>query len=117
MAIENNTGLIAGTAYLTVDGVNYQLEGSLKYDVGSKTRETKSGQDTVHGFSEMPKAPYISGSIRDSGGLSWAAINAMTSVTVVLELANGKIVIGRNMWTTEAQEIDTVEATGTVRWE
>ncbi|TCK43983.1 tail tube protein [Paraburkholderia sp. BL8N3] len=113
----NDTNFIAGTAYLTVDGVNYQLEGELKYDVGSVTRETQSGQDTVHGFSEKPKPPYISASIRDSGGLSWAAINAMRSQTIVLELANGKTVIGRKMWTVEAQEVDTTEAKGTVKWE
>ncbi|ARK81025.1 phage tail protein [Burkholderia pseudomallei] len=113
----NNTGLIAGTAYLTADGVNYQLEGELKYDAGSVTRESKSGQDTVHGFSEMPKSPYISASIRDSGGLSLAGFNAMRSVTLVLELANGKTVIGRNMWTVEAQEVDTTEAKFTCRWE
>lgn len=113
----NNTGLIAGVAYLTADGVNYQVEGELKYDVGSVTRESKTGQDTVHGFSEMPKAPYISASIRDSGGLSLAAFNAMRNVTLVLELANGKTVIGRNMWTVEAQEVDTVEAKFTCRWE
>jgi hypothetical protein len=113
----NNTGLIAGVAYLTADGVNYQLEGELKYDVGVVTRETKTGQDTVHGFSEMPRAPYISASIRDSGGLSLAAFNGMRNVTLVLELANGKTVIGRNMWTVEAQEVDTVEAKFTCRWE
>ncbi|MDR5757023.1 phage tail tube protein [Caballeronia sp. LZ035] len=113
----NNTNFIAGTAYITVDGVNYQLDGELKYDVGSVTRESLAGQDTVHGFSEKPKAPSISASIRDSGGLSWAALNAMRNNTIVLELANGKTIIGRNMWTVEAQEVDTTEAKGTVKWE
>jgi len=113
----NNTNFIAGTAYITIDGVNYQLEGELRYDVGAVTRESLAGQDTVHGFSEKPKAPSISASIRDSGGVSLAAINAMRSNTVVLELANGKTIIGRNMWTVEAQEVDTTEAKFTVKWE
>jgi hypothetical protein len=113
----NNTTFIAGTAYLTVDGVNYQLEGELKYDVGTVTRESLSGQDTVHGFSEKPKPPSISASIRDSGGLSLAAFNAMRGQTIVLELANGKTIIGRNMWTVEAQEVDTTEAKFTAHWE
>lgn len=111
------SGFIAGTAYLTVDGVNYQIEGGLKYDVGSVTRETLSGQDTVHGFSEKPRPPSISASIRDSGGLGLAQINAMRDVTLVLELANGKTIIGRNMWTVEAQEVDTTEAKFDVKWE
>jgi hypothetical protein len=113
----NNSNFIAGTAYITVDGVNYQLEGELKYDVGRVTRESLQGQDTGHGFSEKPKAPSISASIRDSGGLSLAQFNAMRSVTVVLELANGKTIIGRNMWTVEAQEVDTTEAKFAVKWE
>lgn len=113
----NQTNFIAGTAYITIDGVNYQLEGELKYDVGTVTRESLAGQDTVHGFSEKPKAPSISASIRDSGGLSLAAINAMRGNTVVLELANGKVIIGRNMWTVEAQEVDTTEAKFTAKWE
>jgi len=114
----NNTNFIAGTAYITVDGVNYQLEGELRYDVGGKKRETQGGQDTIHGFSEKPRAPFIEASIRDSGGLSWAAINAMTNVTVVLELANKKIVIGRNMWTVgDDRAVDTTESKAPVRWE
>ncbi|AQG98345.1 phage tail protein [Burkholderia sp. KK1] len=113
----NNTNFIAGTAYITIDGVNYQLEGELRYDVGAVMRESLGGQDTIHGFSEKPKAPSISASIRDSGGVSLAAINAMRSNTVVLELANGKTIIGRNMWTVEAQEVDTTEAKFTVKWE
>lgn len=113
----NSKGFIAGTAYITVDGTNYQLEGQLKYDLGNVTRESLSGQDTVHGFSEKPKAPSISASIRDSGGLDLAKINAMRSVTVFLELANGKGVLGRKMWTVEAQEVDTTEAKLDVKWE
>ena len=43
--------------------------------------------------------------------------NAMTNVTVTVELANGKTIIGRNMWTVEAQEVKTAEATFEVKWE
>lgn len=56
----NNMGFIVGIVYLIVDGVNYQLEGELKYDVGSVMCELKVGQDMVYGFSEMLKVLYIS---------------------------------------------------------
>jgi hypothetical protein len=55
--------------------------------------------------------------LTDTGGLSVASLNAMTNVTVVAELANGKLITGRNMWTTGAQEVESVEATLDVVWE
>ena len=108
---------LAGVCYLTVDGANYMMAGDFSYKVSGVTRETLKGQDGVHGYSEMPVQGYIGGTLRDSGGLSMAALNAMTSVTVVLELANGKTVIGRNMWSTEQQENKTTEATIEMKFE
>jgi hypothetical protein len=109
--------LLAGTASVVANGVNYMLVGDLSYDPSSVKRETKSGQDGVHGYSEMPKPGKISGTFRDSGSLTVADFNAMTSATVVLTLANGKTVIGRNMWTIDAQEVKTAEGTVEVSWE
>ena len=113
----DNTNRLAGVAYLTVDGQSYILSGELSYGVSTRKRETLSGQDRVHGYSEMPIPGFISGTLRDSGQLSVASINAMTNVNVTVELANGKTIIGRNMWTVEAQEVKTAEATFEVRWE
>ncbi|UPG86856.1 phage tail tube protein [Luteibacter aegosomatis] len=113
----NNNNRLAGTVYVTVDGQDYPLVGSFEYSPALVTRETLTGNDRVHGYSEKPVAPHIAGTIRDSGGLSVAAINAMTNVTVVAELANGKIIIGRNMWTVESQTSKQDDATIEVRWE
>ena len=115
MAID--TKRLAGIAYVAVDGKNYLLAGDLTYGVSNIKRETLVGQDTVHGYSEMPQAGFIAASLRDSGGLTAANLNAMSNVTVVAELANGKTIIGRNMWTIDAQEVNTMEAKITVRWE
>lgn len=109
--------LLAGTASVVANGVNYMLVGDLSYDPSTVKRETKTGQDGVHGFSEMPKPGKISGTFRDSGSLTVADFNAMTNATVVLSLANGKTVIGRNMWTIDAQEVKTAEGTVEVSWE
>ena len=113
----DSSNRLAGVCYLTVDGANYMMAGEFSYKVSGVTRETLKGQDGVHGYSEMPVQGYIGGTLRDSGGLSMAALNAMTSVTVVLELANGKTVIGRNMWSTEQQENKTTEATIEMKFE
>lgn len=109
--------LLAGTASVVANGVNYMLVGDLSYDPSTVKRETKTGQDGVHGYSEMPKPGKISGTFRDSGSLTVADFNAMTNATVVLSLANGKTVIGRNMWTIDAQEVKTAEGTVEVSWE
>lgn len=112
-----NQGLLAGTANFSVDGVSYNLQGELKWSPGTVSRETLTGMDGVHGFKETPRAPSISATLRDSGGLTVADFNAMRGVNLVISLANGKIVIGSNMWTIEAQEVDSVEGTFEVKFE
>jgi len=104
------SNLIAGVAQITVDGVTYQLEGSLKYSPSSVKREAMIGQDGFHGWKETPVTGSISMSIRDAGDLTVANINAMRNATVVATLANGKIVTGRNMGATDVQEVDTEDA-------
>ncbi|TAL89286.1 MAG: phage tail protein [Candidimonas sp.] len=113
----DNTNRLAGTAYLDVDGKKYLLRGSLNYNPSKSTRETIIGDDGVHGYSEKPFAGMISGKFTDGGGLLVADFNAMTNVTVTVELANGKTVTGRNMWTVDAQEVDSEEASVEVKWE
>ncbi len=108
---------LAGIAYLTVDGVSYMLAADCTYSVSSVKRETLTGQDGVHGYSEMPVAGFISGTFRDAYSLTVADFNAMTNVTVVVELANGKVVTARNAWTTDPQEVKTAEGTFEVRFD
>lgn len=111
------TTAIAGIAFLSVDGRNFKLAGDLKYSPSKVKRESQTGQDSVHGFSEMPAVPYISGVIRDMDGLMISDLNAMRDVTVVCELVNGKTVTGRNMWTVDVQEVTTEDAKCEVKWE
>ena len=113
----DNTNRLAGVAYLSVDGQSYMLSGDLSYSAASLKRDTLGGQDRIHGYSEAPRAPFISGTLRDAGSLTVQSFNDMTNVTITLELANGKTVIGRNMWTVEAQEVKTTEGTFEVKWE
>jgi len=113
----DNSRRLAGIAYLTVDGQSYMLAGDFTYGVSSVSRETLTGMDGVHGYSEKPIPGFVAGSLRDAGSLTVAAFNAMTNVTVVTELANGKVVIARNAWTVNAQEVKTTDGTFEVRWE
>lgn len=113
----DSQGLLAGTAYVTIDGKTVMVEGAFKYQPSRVTRETLSGMDGVHGYKEKPVPGSISMSVRDSRGISVAAFNRQTSTTVVAQLANGKTIIGRNMWTVDTQEVDSEDAKFDVKWE
>jgi hypothetical protein len=106
----------SGTATLTIDGVPYDITKT-SYFANVVKRETLKGQNAIHGFKEMPEAPYISGTIRDAANLSVVAINAMRSVTVTLQLANGKTVSGDTMWSTDVEAVETEEGTFEVKFE
>lgn len=113
----DNTNRLAGTAYVSVDGVSYMLRGSFLYNPSKVARETLTGMDGVHGYKETPHAGMISGQFTDAGNVKVSDFNGMTNVTIVVELANGKTVTGRNMWTVDSQEVDSSEATFEVKWE
>ncbi|MDR3438951.1 phage tail tube protein [Telmatospirillum sp.] len=113
----DTTNRLAGTANFTANGVAYALVGEFEYNPSLVTRESAIGMDGVHGYIEKPMAPHISATFRDSGGLTVADFNAMTNVPISVQLANGKLVIGRNMWTVEDQTAKSAEGTIEVRWE
>lgn len=110
--------LLAGTAYVTIDGRSYQLVGEFAYRVSQDDRETLKGMDGIHGFKSTPGAGMIKGKFRDAGNVSVQDLADSADVTVVAELANGKTIVGRNMWRTgEPVEVDTENAEFTITWE
>ena len=113
----DNTNRLAGIAFIYIDGKSYMLAGDGAYRVSKVSRESLAGQDRVHGYAEKPEAGMIGGTLRDAGDLSVSSINAMTNVSVMLELANGKVITGRNMWATDVQEVKTQDATFEVKFE
>jgi hypothetical protein len=109
---------IAGTAYISVDGKSYALVAQCSYRVNSSTRESLMGQDGYHGVKEMPAPGRIAGTFRDLAGVLVKNIADATDVTVVLELINGKTIVGRNMTRVgEPVEVNTEEATYEVAFE
>ena len=110
---------LAGVASVTIDGRAYSISGEGAYRPSTAKRETLVGQDGVHGYSEMPMAGKISWKGRDSGALSIGALSVAVDATVVLSLANGKTIIGRNMWRVGEGpiEVNTEDATFSVEFE
>lgn len=110
-------GALAGTSFLFIDGVEYAVVDSVGYQVARSVKETLTGQNGVHGFSVKPVAPFITAKIRDSAGTSVADFEAMENVSVSLELTSGKRITGNGMWCVNAQEVNSDDATFTVRFE
>lgn len=88
---------IAGAAYITVDGDSYFISGDCKYQCSGDNRDPLTGQDGYHGYASKPVPGMISISGRNDGSLSISNLNSGSNVSVVLELVNGKTVVGRNM--------------------
>lgn len=102
---------IAGTCYLSFDGQRVALAGEFAYQVSGSQREAKMGQDGYHGFKEKPFNGRITGKLRDGSTVSLSTLSGITNATVVAELANGKVVTGRNMfWSGEPAKADAEEA-------
>ncbi len=115
--MSNTTNRLAGTAYVTVNGISIMVVGDFTYSPSKIERSTLSGMDSVHGYKEKPKPGFISMRVRDSGGTTVADFNDQTNVTIVAELANGKTIIGESLWTVNAQEVKSEDAEFEVRWE
>jgi hypothetical protein len=107
----------AGIAYLKADGAQYPLQGNFVVSPSPTERTMISGQDYVHGWSEMPRVPYIEGDISTVPGLSTEAIEALTNATVQADLANGTTYVLQQAVCKSALEIATREGRLRVRFE
>jgi len=109
--------LIAGVAYLKVDGNQYRLLGS--FAIGALTTEKTgvAGQDGVHGYTEKPIVPSIEAEISDIGSLSVQALQQITSSTVTAELANGKVYVLGGAWVSGMVSLDATMGKIKVKFE
>jgi len=107
---------IGGVAFLRVDGFQYLLRGDLTVSPGNVSRTGVVGQDGFHGYTETPETAEISATLTDTGTLSLAQLRNIVCSTVTVELANGKVYVLRDAFTTEAFELNTSEGSVAVTW-
>ena len=109
---------IAGTAFMAVDGKTVMLIGEFAYRVTQMNNESLVGMDGVHGVKGSFATGMIKGKLRDQGDLSMSDVVNALDVTVTVELANGKVIVGRNMWRAgEPVEVDADDASYSIQWE
>lgn len=104
---------VGGIIFVKVDGVQYRVKGSWTYNLGKAKREAVVGSDSVHGYKELPQVPFIEGTITDDAAVSMEALLTVTGATIILELANGKVISLKDAWfagdgnfTTEEGELE-----------
>jgi hypothetical protein len=90
---------LAGITSFTVNGSNFAVT-EFAWDPGSVERTTMTSLSGVDGYKEEPAAPYISGKFRDGASVSVTGFTQLYNATVVVQLANGKQIVGHNMWYT-----------------
>ncbi len=108
---------VGGIIFVKVDGAQYRAKGSWTYNIGQGKREGIVGADGVHGYKEMPQIPFIEGSITDDAAISLENFLNTTEATIVLELANGKIITLRDAWFAGDGNVSTEEGELEARFE
>jgi hypothetical protein len=98
-----------GIVFLSINGKRYDAKGNVEYNLGSNKRDTVTGVDTVHGYAETPQPAMVSLNITDSGSLDVKSLIEIDDATVVLELANGKVVTFYEAWQVGENGISTEE--------
>lgn len=102
---------VAGLQSLSINGVNYSTSRPITYTVGTIQRAEMVNWDGSVDYSETPVAGSITVAIRDDGTVPVSEFHRMVNATVVADLANGKQVIGTNVFVTEPPNVDTAEGT------
>lgn len=108
---------IAGIAFLKVDGQMYPLRGNFTVSPSALERAGIAGEDYVHGYSELPRVPYIEGDVSLVAELSMEDVEATVNATVTAELANGKVYVLREGWCASALELNAREGQVRIRWQ
>lgn len=108
---------VAGVAYLKVDGDQYPLRGDFVVSPSAMQRAGVSGQDYVHGYSELPRVPFIEGMVTLDPALSMEDVEGITNATVTAELANGRTYVLRQAWQTGPLDLQTQEGQVRIRFE
>lgn len=112
-----NPNKIAGTCYVKVNAKVMTLGGTVTVSPSSVEREGKAGLSGVVGYVEKPRVPYIEVEAMTDPATKASDYDDITDATVTAELANGRVYILRNAWSTAASEINAAEGTFTKRFE
>lgn len=108
---------IAGVTACTIDGDAWDVADSCEYSPSTVARETVKGLTAVEGYSEIPQQGYISFQLRDRGDATVYSLNGKTNSTIIVQLANNKVVYAYGAWQTGEIGVETKEGTFSIKFE
>ena len=88
---------LAGITAASVNGTAFSVI-EFVWDPANVENTTMTSLSGVDGYDQKPVAPFISGKFRDTGANSVTAFTGLNNATVVFLLANGKQIVGHNVW-------------------
>jgi hypothetical protein len=108
---------IAGIAFLWVDNTQLFLKGNFTVSPSALERTMIAGQDSVHGYQELPRVPYIEADLSTMPGSLMSALSAQTDSTVTAQLSNGMTYTLHGATCKDGLEVNTRDGQVRVRWE
>jgi hypothetical protein len=87
------------------------------WDPANVENSTVTSLSGVDGYDQKPVAPFISGKFRDTGANSVTSFTGMSNATVVALLANGKQIVGHNLWYVGRPNVNGADAGFDFRFE
>jgi hypothetical protein len=76
-----------------------------------------AGQDYVHGYSELPRVPFIEGDVSLDPALAMDDVESVINATVTAELANGNVYTLQEAWCKAAFDLNTHDGLTRIRFE
>ena len=90
--------LIGGKFTIKINSQTYFASGVFKYGGGFDKRENVMHSGGIAGYKTTPVAPFISGELIDTDGLSMRDIANVVDSTITLDLQNKKQVVLTHAW-------------------
>ncbi len=108
---------IAGTCFVSVDGDQLELGGSLSLSLNSSEKEGLAGLSGVAGYKETPRVPFIELECFVPKGFPLAKIRDGDGLVITAELANGLTGVLSEAWLAGELAINGAEGNTSLRFE
>ena len=108
---------IAGTCFVSVDGVQLELGGKVSVSLDASEKEGLAGLSGVAGFKEVPRVPYIDVEAFVPKDFPMAKLTSGEDMTITADLANGTSGVLTGAWLAGATEVDAAEGKVNLKFE
>jgi hypothetical protein len=105
------TDQVAGIASFAVDGLFLDVASDLTYSTNSTSKTPLVGQSGPQGYKTEWVVGKMSATFRDVGSTPLEFFELLSNVTCTAQLANGKTILGINMFAEEIQTSKSDDAT------